>query len=428
MFSRREREERISETSIIALSLQNLIKEPYHTQGWNNCACPHWLLPLIRHPLSSPLRLHPQTLPRTILFPPHPHMLPMEPIMDLISTDWMVYWISLIWGVLMMPLSLWVLFTTQLKMHCRGRRDICWRRLQLREVLTQFQPHQISHFWTRLSGPSMSCWGGYRGWGVLTWRNSNRLKRENNGWWEAFDKVIGYERLFKTQYKGAEGTVEIVWAYAWWKDKDYHAQEGQQRRATISEWKKYIRNKKINDWFYHKDKSVEPGSGIIYIVPLLTLQKLKCITFTARKRAGHTSCHVSGGSGRVTSCPLFPKVVKLFYWLTNIHGRTTRRVSCPNILLFIQFMFYMFYDAFWWSVRTYDINFLFHIIPCSLDYSNFYYVYTLIISHPRWYCSFKILFWSSVIFSHAYYYISSDYFLFQFNWYVEVQIFIQNIS
>ena len=80
------------------------------------------------------------------------------------------------------------------------------------------------------------------------------------------------------------------------------------------------------------------------------------------------------------------------YPSTNIHSSTTRRASRLNILLFIQFIFYIFYYAFWWSVRTYGIHFLFDIIFRSLDYSYLYYVYIVILSYSILYFLFNTLF------------------------------------
>ena len=165
--SRRERERRIEETSIRALPLQHLIKERHHIRGGNDPACPSLSLPLMWPQLPSPLRLHPQQLPPIFLLPLYPQMLPLEPTMDLRVTAHMVYWISLRWGVLHLPLSLWVLFVTQFKMYCSRHRDIYMRRLQLQEVLTQCNSHQRRHLWTWMNGPSMIWWGDCWGWVVF---------------------------------------------------------------------------------------------------------------------------------------------------------------------------------------------------------------------------------------------------------------------
>ena len=78
------------------------------------------------------------------------------------------------------------------------------------------------------------------------------------------------------------------------------------------------------------------------------------------------------------------------YWSTNIHGLITRWASCLNILLFIQFIFYMIFDDFWWSIRTYGIHSSFDITFCSSDYYYFYFVYIVILSYSILYCSFNI--------------------------------------
>ena len=107
----------------------------------------------------------------------------------------------------------------------------------------------------------------------------------------------------------------------------------------------------------------------------------------------------SGGSDGGTSCTFFPKGFTTPYRSTNIANYTPFRrwgllrsridnVSSVRlhlcihlkILLFIQFISYMFYDVFCWSIRTYVIYCLFYIIFCSCDYYYFYDVYIVILS------------------------------------------------
>ena len=168
---------------------------------------------------------------------------------------------------------------------------------------------------------------------------------------------------------------------------------------------------------------VDPGSATISIVPVLPLLEVRRIAFMAQQHVGCPSRHGSGGSGGGPSCPYFPKEVMALFRQTNIHSSTTLRASRINILLFIQFIFNIFYEDFWWSVCTYGIHYLFRIIFGLLDYYYFYYIHIFLLSYSRFYCSFNIL-----LFSHAYYYIRSVYFLFELDQYVEVQILMQNIS
>ena len=95
--------------------------------------------------------------------------------------------------------------------------------------------------------------------------------------------------------------------YTFWKYKDYNYWEGQTHRETISDWNKYGRYEKINTWNDHNDKSVDPGSATISIVPVLLLQGLRRLAFTARQRSGHPSRYGSRGGGGFPSCPFFQK-------------------------------------------------------------------------------------------------------------------------
>ena len=192
----------------------------------------------------------------------------------------------------------------------------------------------------------MSFWGGYRGWGGLTWQTSNQAQQANNGWWESFEKFIKNDWLFAIQDKVSGRTVKIVWALACWKDKDSDSPEGQARRENVSKWNEYGRNEEINAWNDHNDKSVYLGSATISIVPILTLQDINCLAFTARQLAGCRSFHGSGGGGGGTSFTFFSKGVTEFYRSTIIHGSITWQDSRLYPLLFIQFIFYMFYDFF----------------------------------------------------------------------------------
>ena len=155
----------------------------------------------------------------------------------------------------------------------------------------------------------MSCWGGCIGWEGLARKALNQVQRENDCWWEAFEKVIGYDRLFAIQYQGAWGTVEIVWALTFWIDKDSYDREGQEHRVTVSERNKYGRNEKINDWNDHNDKSVDPGSATIFIIPVLPGQEVRRIAFMAWQRARHPYLHGSGSGGGGLSCYFLPKGV-----------------------------------------------------------------------------------------------------------------------
>ena len=208
--SRKERERIMAETSIRALPSHHLIKEPHYPQGGNDYTLPYILLPFMWPPLPSPLLLKPHPLPPTLLPPPYQHRIPLEPTIGLRERARTVYWRALRWGVLPMPLPLWVLFVTQFKMYCRGCRDLYRRRSKLREILTQCHPNQSHHLWTWLIGPSMICWCSCIGWEGLTWKTSNQVQRTNNGWGEEFEKVFGYDRLFAIQYHGAGGTVKII--------------------------------------------------------------------------------------------------------------------------------------------------------------------------------------------------------------------------
>ena len=89
-------------------------------------------------------------------------------------------------------------------------------------------------------------------------------------------------------------------------------------------------------------KSVDPGSVTISIVPVLPLQEVRRLAFTARQHAGRPSRHGSGGGGGGPSCPFFPKGVTASYRSTIIHGSTTRRASRPDILLFNQFILHKY--------------------------------------------------------------------------------------
>ena len=51
-----------------------------------------------------------------------------------------------------------------------------------------------------------------------------------------------------------------------------------------------------------------------------------------------------------------------------------------KILLFIQFISYIFYNLSFWFVFTSVIHCLFHTIFCSWDYFYFYYMYVVIVS------------------------------------------------
>ena len=134
---------------------------------------------------------------------------------------------------------------------------------------------------------------------------------------------------------------------------------------------------KINAWNDHNDKSLYPGSSTISIFRLIPLQEVRRIAFTDRQHPGRPYFHGSGGGGGVPSCTFFPKGVTASYRSTNIHVLTTRWASHINILFFIQFILYMFYDDFW---RLFDTIF------CSLYYSYFYYMYIVILSYSRLYC------------------------------------------
>ena len=87
---------------------------------------------------------------------------------------------------------------------------------------------------------------------------------------------------------------------------------------------------------------VDPGSSTISVVPALSLQEVGRLAFMARQRNGRLYQHGSGGIGGGTSSTSFTKGVMSSYRSTNIHISTTCRASCLNILLFIQFIFYMF--------------------------------------------------------------------------------------
>ena len=108
-------------------------------------------------------------------------------------------------------------------------------------------------------------------------------------------------------------------------------------------------------------------------------QEVGHITFTARQRAGRT----------------FPQGVSRS-WLNNVLGVCLHLNLYIKILLFIQFISYMFYNVFCWFVRTYGIHFYFisffvhEIIPISIAvYCYMNYSYSLL------YCSFNIIFWPS---------------------------------
>ena len=139
---------------------------------------------------------------------------------------------------------------------------------------------------------------------------------------------------------------------------------------------------------------VDPDSATISIVPELTIQEFSRLLFMAGQRARCQYCHGSGGSGGGPSCLYLPKEFNSLYRSTNISNSTPFRMwghpcsqlnnalgVCIHLKCFIQFIFYMFYNDFFWSVRTYGIHCLFDTIVCSLYYSNLYYVYIVIVSY-----------------------------------------------
>ena len=97
---------------------------------------------------------------------------------------------------------------------------------------------------------------------------------------------------------------------------------------------------------------VDPGSATISIVLALPLQEVGHLTFTSRQRAMRPYCHGSVGSGGSPWNCTDRQIL-------TARQRAGRPVSM--YIYFIQFTFYMFYDAFWWYVRTYGIHFLFDI-------------------------------------------------------------------
>ena len=101
----------------------------------------------------------------------------------------------------------------------------------------------------------------------------------------------------------------------------------------------------------------------------------------------------------------------------------------PQKIIFIQSISYMFNNIFWWYVRTYGIQCLFHLISCSQVYSYFYYVYIVIVSilTHDYILHLTYSLYHQIIFSLKRVLIRSVYFLFEFDQYFEVQIFLKNL-
>ena len=105
----------------------------------------------------------------------------------------------------------------------------------------------------------------------------------------------------------------------------------------------------------------------------------------------------SGGRDSGPSCTSWPKGVTASYQSTNIENSIPFKMWCVlcsrldnapgirlclsiylKILLFIQFT-YDFFIIFFWSICTYGMHFLIHIIICLWDHFYFYYLYTVIL-------------------------------------------------
>ena len=154
-----------------------------------------------------------------------------------------------------------------------------------------------------------------------------------------------------------------------------------QSKVTVSEWNKHGINKNINYWNDHNDKSLDPGSATISIVPVLTLREIRHLAFTARQGAKRPSRHGLGGRGSGPFCTLFQKGVTASSNI--IHGSTMRRDSCLDILLFIQIIFYMFRMIF-------DNPFLFmvhivYLISLFIYLTILIYILCIFLYYHTWY-------------------------------------------
>ena len=90
----------------------------------------------------------------------------------------------------------------------------------------------------------------------------------------------------------------------------------------------------------------QPGSATISIVPVPLLHEVRRLAFTSRQHARLPSCHISGGGSGAPYFPFFQKGVTASYQLTIIYKSTTEQDFRNDILLFIQFIFYMFIMLF----------------------------------------------------------------------------------
>ena len=158
---------------------------------------------------------------------------------------------------------------------------------------------------------------------------------------------------------------------------------------------------------------VDPDNATTLIIPALPLQDVGHLALTAWQHARHTSRHGSGFMGGGPYCPYFQNGVTESWRLINISKSILFRrwvLSCSclnntpgvrlllNILLFIQFIFYMFYDCFFLicSYLWYTLFIWYHF--CSLDYSYFCYIFIVVVSYSRLYFSFDILFFIITLF------------------------------
>ena len=151
---------------------------------------------------------------------------------------------------------------------------------------------------------------------------------------------------------------------------------------------------------------VELVSATISVVPTPSLQEVGRLAFTYQQLAKRfVLSHIrrqrwrsflyflsKGGYGIV----LFDQYCKLHILQELSVGNSPGVHLCfcmhLNLFIFIQFIYYMFYNAFSWSVPNYGIHCLFDIILHSLDYSYFYNVYIVRVSYSKLYCAFNFLF------------------------------------